>query len=134
MKVKITEVTPDTIKLASCFVGSKLVGFDEDRLLIGVDGRYQYPFYVTDLHQYEQITLDLSTAQPCIYQCMKHGLKVEVEFIHQNGNWSKEYDLSIGEKQVELMMDCIEEYPDLLKSIKILDLDEMEGVEIEGME
>ena len=132
MKIKITN-TEDGRKLASCFIGSKLVGFDEDRILVGVDGRYQYPFYVTDLCQYEEITLDLSTSQPCIYQCMKQGLKVEAYFVYGKGGFSGvgTYDLSDIDEQRELLEMKKLGY---IKSIKILDLDKMDGVTIEGGE
>ena len=128
MKIKITN-TADGLKLASCYVGSKLVGFDEDRILVGVDGRYQYPFYVTDLCQYEEITIDLSTSQPCIYQCMKQGLRVEIDFFSHG---VLRFDFSLMSEQV-IVLEVLRQ-GDKIQSIKILGLEDMEGVTIEGGE
>jgi len=119
MKLKIRNTT-DGLKYASCYIGATLAGHDSDRLLIGVDGRYKYPFYMTDLCQYDEITLDTEANQPCIYACMKQGMKVEI--------YGEEYDFS-NPNEDDVLRLINNYYLNKIKSIRILG--EFEGVEVE---
>jgi len=70
------------------------------------------------------ITLDLNTCQPNIYKCMEHGMKVEVEWV--DTDTKQKFDLSD-----KLTRNNFEFQKDEIKSIKLLDLEEME-IEVVG--
>ena len=86
-------------KEAECFVGcevnydenktsiGQLVGLDYDREYFVVEGLYEaFGLYETDenYRDCEEITIDLDTAQPCVYMAMKNGLMVQVEWEREN--------------------------------------------------
>ena len=78
----------------------------------------------------DEITTDLSKNQPCIYACMREGLRVEVEIYTNLLNrpiYKDVWELDLkGDK-----MDLIAQIDgNKIKSIKILDLDKM-GIEVE---
>jgi hypothetical protein len=128
MKIKITN-TADGLKLAKCLIGSKLVGFDEDRILVGVDGRYQYPFYVTDLCQYDEITIDLSNAE----MDLRLAIGTDIEFVMPSGKVTK----IIGYQNGYAISEYVEEYGDsvILENPRLSkDYLEQIGVEIQENE
>jgi hypothetical protein len=125
-KINITN-TADGLKLASCYVGARI---NEDFCLVGLNREFFTIFSQDMVYAHAtQIPLDLSTFQPCIYQCMKQGLKVEVEF---NNKMSAKYDFSKPEDKIVFVDDmyCMGG----IKSIKILGLEDMEGLITEGGE
>ena len=115
MKITIRN-TEDGLKLASCF--GVIVDMERGLFIKWIN-------ILKDYNTYRQITLDLSTAQPCIYQCMKQGLKVEVEFEKDLDVFNLKYDL-----HKIYLIENIRLYGEI-ESVHILDLDKMEGVEIE---
>ena len=137
-QIKLNAEYEDARKVASCYVGveveSRVAGF-----LDSVSYDYENSVYVfrtqeiyvgnsrrANWSRYKQdsITIDTSVNQPCIYMCMKHGLRVEVEDEYFE---TTQYDLSELDDKRDLMSDT-----DLcgIKSIKILGLEDMKGVEI----
>ena len=119
-------------KIADCFRGCEvkvdcwgvlprleLVGIEKNRNSRGIFGfvvDYSFESYT------EEITIDLDTFQPCIYTAMKHGLRVGIEFEEDK---AFSYDFRDLGDQAESLCDMIK-YK--IKSIKILDLEKMDGV------
>lgn len=135
MKLKIRNTT-DGLKVASCYIGADVTySKDSDSKFIGVTDLGYFVIdwddgYEPSLIEYEQITLDTEANQPCIYACMREGLKVEVEW--EIGDYGTDfgaitYSLSDYEGRKEFLSDL--EYYYQIKSIKILG--EFEGVEVE---
>jgi len=74
----------------------------------------------------DKITLDLSTSNPNIYKLMEHGFEVDIGF--SNGK-VETYDLNDMNQKIELLEE-LRDSASQIKSINILDLDKLEGVEI----
>ncbi len=124
MKIKITN-TPEGLKVASCYIGAEVTySKDSDSKFIGVTDLGYFVIdwddgYEPSLIEYEQITLDTEANQPCIYACMREGLRVEVD--------GTVYDFSDHEENgaFQLIQD---KYLNRIKSIEILG--DFEGVEV----
>ena len=71
-----------------------------------------------------KITIDTTKNQPCIYACMREGLEVRVEYDGQN----EIFDFNYEDDKADFLIHRI--HLKNIKSIKILDLDKMEGVEV----
>jgi hypothetical protein len=80
----------------------------------------------------KRITIDTSTTQPCIYACMREGFKVEIEWLVQEHGAPADpikrvYELG---KEKFKFMQFWHEVSCMLKSIKILGTEDMDGVEV----
>lgn len=139
MKYQVSN-TPDGLKFASCFVGCELAPDVIGRAfpLVAVNAEGDIGFLTKQIEDdfgedkdffylNTKITIDLSTQQPCIYACMREGLKVEVEYedFSEIKTLKDVFDFGDDIEFVGLLLRCD------IKSIKILDTDSMEGVEIE---
>jgi hypothetical protein len=123
----------DARKLSECFVGCDVYVEDSHSPdhFVGVYGRGRFS---VEGHAYalRDITIDLTRWQPNIYKCMEHGLRVEVVWKLKSGDYLGEpegdmYDFSINYNKIEF----IRTFSDWeIKSIKILGIDKMKGVEI----
>jgi len=136
MKIKLDASNEKHRAVASCFVGCEVeYPYNSVAHLTGIyKGKYllsEYKDFEDDVDTYwlrTTITLDLTRCQPCIYACMKAGLKVKVErFEHER---IRMYDFSKGDEQL-LFMDDHVGFSSAIKSIRILGLEKMEGVEVE---
>lgn len=103
--------------------------FEKDKhgsKILGTNGGEFVLAYSSDwIQNKNEITIDTTVNQPCIYQCMKEGLKVKVTFSDRfvrifnfNNNYFKKL-------LFEYIAECGE-----IKYIKILDTDKMQGVEV----
>ena len=132
MKVKLDAEFPQALKIASVFPNAKVtfegnMGETETEL-IGLetnknDGSKAFAIAFGFSHYCTEIILDLSKNQPCIYACMREGFKVETVF--NNGMaWNADFTEPL---------DCAHFFDfkfDNIKSIEILCIEEMEGVEV----
>jgi len=125
MKINIKN-TADGLKLASCFEGCDFVSFPK---FIGHDSITGSWVFSNGYRTTEDITIDLSTSQPCIYQCMKQGLRVEIDFFSHG---VLRFDFSLMSEQV-IVLEVLRQ-GDKIQSIKILGLEDMEGLITEGGE
>ena len=57
---------------------------DADYLFIGFDSRYKYPFYCSDLIQYEQLTFKLNDSFSVDWACL-YGLEISGVYYPQDG-------------------------------------------------
>ncbi len=127
MKIKLDASNEKHRAIASCFVGCEVeYPYNSVAHLTGIyKGKYllsEYKDFEDDVDTYwlrTKITLDLTRCQPCIYACMREGLKVEVRF----DGATRQYDFSRNGK-LELIS-----YVDRIQSIRILGLEKMEEVE-----
>ena len=108
-------------KVAECYVGADtsegyLGGISED---LG--------FLVSGFES-ERITIDTSKHTANIYKCMEHGLRVEVEYTDKVSglDYKATWDFGRDVEYVGLLLDC------KIKSIRILGLDQMKGVEVKS--
>jgi hypothetical protein len=130
MKATFNASYEDARKVASCFVGCevKMEGSMSDKTG-ELKGRSKFGFIVeTDVGLFErhEITINLSSQQANIYRCMEHGLRVEVELSHAGVS---KFDFNqIVDKMLlfNLLIKCS------IKSIRILDIESYEGIEVEG--
>lgn len=134
MKLKLKN-TEDGLRVASAFIGaeyileeeflvsSKLTGFCDEGFHYQAFWEGENSVYESNGIADDEITIDLETSQPCIYACMKQGFRVEITFeadCLDKETWDFSGDLEyIGDT---LMSE--------IKSIKILDLDRLNGVEL----
>tara|TARA_R110001592_G_scaffold104110_4_gene293097 strand:- start:183 stop:566 length:384 start_codon:yes stop_codon:yes gene_type:complete len=112
------------LKIADCFRGCEVVFAKElpNTVLVGLSASNKDKFLIENKHNIwliSRITLDLDTCQPCIYACMKHGLRVEVELNYRGVIKRIPFDLSFKPEVVELI-----EHLGNIKSIKLLDMEE----------
>lgn len=133
MKLKIKN-TPDGLKYASCYIGAELI--DDECISCKLTGCLDGDgFYYTALMKGEnldyniynirdEITLDTEADQPCIYACMREGMKVEVTW--QKDGLKQILDLSNHLEKINLMFYMSQ---DEIKSIKVLG--DFDGVEVE---
>jgi hypothetical protein len=121
--LKLNSDFEDALKVARCY---------------GVLVSKDYTMFITEngempeLKYKETITIDTTTNQPCIYACMKEGLRVKTHI-----EWDNPYMVPSKYNEVEVwdfkfrnhQADIMEAIP-YIKSIKILDLDKLQGVEV----
>ena len=125
-KLELDANYSDARKLGECFVGSE-VEFPEtgEGVLEGIhDTRFLVVEYEIDYEMYLplKITLDLSTSNPNIWKLMEHGFKIEVKYL----NYTTNYNLDSLGAQSRLLR-TFSTFGEI-KSIKILDLEKMQGV------
>lgn len=130
-KLELNASYEDARKLGECFVRANCETNSrakaDEKFFLAVD---DIGFWVHHFNQNEYcevvdcrvITLDLTTCQPNIYKCIECGFKVEVAIGDITAN---EFDLSNFDHVITLLH-FMKHYE--IKSIKILDLDKMEGV------
>jgi hypothetical protein len=123
-------------KITECYVGAEVKFYwgAESKIapLIGnsINGGFVVQIKEDMTAFIDEITIDLDKNQPCIYQCMKHSFMVKVEWVDESGNYVNYiYDFSNTNDCKEFFDE--QPYVETIKSIKILDLDNMEGVEID---
>ena len=123
-QIKLNAGYEDARKVAECYPKATTMfeaygGATGYRPFIGIYDNLFVCHYTGEFAEYQWITIDTSKNQPCIYMCMKHGLTVEVDGVT--------YDLSKTLAKISLL-----EYESMgeIKSIKILGLEKMEGVEV----
>ncbi len=132
MKIKLDASNEKHRAIASCFVGCEV---EHSQTMLGKTCQRDQLLGICDVDRFflcytnpiEEITLDLTTCQPNIYKCMEHGLRVGVEWeVDQNETdfGVHTYDLYLSTGRIDLLNDL--EYHFQIKSIKILDLEEME--------
>lgn len=136
MKLVLNSNYEEARNLGKVFVGAEveLKGlFGQDGNIAVLDGITRSPMFICDHPTlshlyYDEITIDLSKSTPCIYQAMKYGLKVEVEWDYKHKPNSL-FDFSEygAQSQMLRLYGCYE-----IKSIKLLNLDQMEGIEVVG--
>jgi hypothetical protein len=143
-KLTLTAPHKDALKIASCFPrGTKVSPMHFKKRatrLIGISGWSKPLFQVESMvNPIEEITIDLDKNQPCIYACMREGLKVEIErddglvFKGSICSISKKVRPKTGiiEECISLDdVDCAGTWVNRIKSIRILGLEDMEGVEV----
>tara|TARA_R110001592_G_scaffold153282_3_gene381575 strand:- start:42 stop:437 length:396 start_codon:yes stop_codon:yes gene_type:complete len=118
------------LKFADCL---KRVKLGKDSYLKGTGGagyflverhssKYGYGYGLTS-----EITLDLDKVQPCIYTAMKHGLRVEVEYMCVDTRCYKKkiFDFSLSNSDRNFLMKVWN--VNTIKSIKLLDMKVGEG-------
>ena len=114
------------LKIADCFRGCEVTfPYDSKGILQGVhDGRFAL---IDWSHDYDlwmptEITIDLDTCQPCIYTAMKHGLRVEVEWLCKGHTDPNKAIMHLGDKQHRIaLMEILD--GSYIKSIKLLDVE-----------
>lgn len=129
MKLRIQN-TPDGMKLSKCFPNAK-VTFNHEANNNNLPGEllnreaecFQLCVEGVGLWGVTEITIDTSESQPCIYMCMKHGLKVEVDCGAEFGIHAFNLSEKLSRNNFEYMSDKI-------KSIKILGIEDMEGLKV----
>ena len=114
-------------KIADCFRGCKTIDSDDliGSYLCKFYNRIEFVIHIPKENEFielQEITIDLDTCQPCIYTAMKHRLRVGIEFEEDK---AFSYDFRDLGDQAESLCDMIK-YK--IKSIKILDLEKMDGV------
>lgn len=124
--LKLNAEFKDARKLGRCYTSIKVD--DINKLFIDVPNGSPSRWYGYDYTGSTEITIDTSAHQPCIYACMKHKIDVEIEWTNGISSFSEEYTFNDLESTLEVfkLMENLS-----IKSIKILDLDKMEGVEVE---
>jgi hypothetical protein len=137
MKLVLNSNYEEARKVMACFPSARLVKpildgatFVEcvgDAFII----KYMGPLGGWLYQDRSEITIDLSKSTPCIYACMKHGLKVEVVLVNHPAYElePRYFNLSRGGHRSFLMAELSARS---IKSIKILNLDQMEGCEVVG--
>lgn len=141
--LKLNADFEDALNLASCYGGATITQGDTTSILKGVDvenncfigDKIYAPMGFTSEDDYQaivdEITIDTSVHQPCIYACMRDGLSVEVETINDEGrSCYSNYYFNTNEGKIRFLDENGYLYCDKIKSIKILDVDKMEGVEV----
>jgi hypothetical protein len=140
---KLTLKAPhkDALKIARCFPDVKILDqYGETYFLKNLSyGRFLTERLWCESYQdryvnFEQITIDLDKNQPCIYACMREGLKVEVEYNVRNGEmfYTETYDFSKYTPQIRFLKEANYkvEGGQVIKSIRIIGLEEMKGVKL----
>ena len=129
--------TPEGIKFASAYTGSNvLIELDnlhvKETELIGIetntnDGTKSFGIALKVMNYCNEVLLDTSKYQPCIYACIKHGLCIQVSFkpsIHSHSGITYEYNLSNS-------LDCVHFFNKCMQSDteNITIIGEFDGVE-----
>ena len=137
MKATLNASYEDARKVASCFPNATVTtkeGWMNNLIGIGDDIFHTPPIDIEgDLYWCtEEVTIDLSTQSPNIYRCMEHGLKVETHIkykssMHLPAEYDKveTWDFSLSKHRAD-----IQGYIKYIKSIRILDLESYEGIEV----
>jgi hypothetical protein len=140
-KVELNSRYSEARKLGECLVGCEIISTHHDKVVSFIsvfDGEFMIdePIYTEDGDGYQvisefyqttnKITLDISTSKPNIYKLMEHGFEVDIRF--SNGK-VETYDLNDMDQKIELLEE-LRDSASQIKSINILDLDKLEGVEI----
>lgn len=137
MKITLDASKQRARELAECFVGADLVYVDEYVIscrLVGVERSFYTETQMRGINlpyetqgKHDQITIDTEANQPCIYACMKHGFTVEVEIELVGGSWEC-WDFSRDLEDIGRFLTKLKKHS--IKSIKILGMDKMDGVEV----
>ena len=108
--------SPDGLEIASVYPCLNILESREDGFI---------EFYSEGhIMSSDKITIDTSKNQPCIYACMREGLSVDITW--EDGS-VRRYDLIFSDQCAHVLIGL----GDLnIKSIQILGLDKMEGVEV----
>jgi len=123
------------LRLANCYMNASVyVDGGEDGVFDGkltaidndlFDVKIPLIGYLT----FSQFIIDLSVNQPCIYKCMDQAVKVSVDFEADNcGNF--EYDFNEPYHCIRFIEDS--GYHGEVTHIRILNIENMDGVEVEG--
>ena len=127
--------TPEGLKYASCYIGAYNIfeaygGARGYKDFMGIHKGKFICHYSKEYDEYEEITLDTEANQPCIYACMREGLRVEVTWNGWKHICGVTFDFSSIEAQIEFLeMLNRNGSIDNIYSIKILG--DFEGVEVE---
>ena len=121
MKATI-KATTDGLKLADCFKDVKLAQGEVYNCVIGEFFIFNGGSGPESIG--EEVTINLKSNQPNIYKCMEHGFKVEIDFKYLGLG---QYDLSDWKRARILIKHMAH---DKIKSIRILDMEQMEGIEL----
>ena len=138
-QIKLNAEYEDARRVAECFVGAELVpdAFGRVFPFVGIHKemkRFEVHTIENDFGEdlpkgyfSKSITIDTSKNQPCIYACMKHGLRVEVGF--EKHEHARKYDFDFDD-ECERFFNDKSGFMNGIKSIRILDLEQMKGVKV----
>ena len=115
------------LKFADCFRGCRTTCLDDlvGQYLCEYYNRVEFVTHIPKENEFlelQQITLDLDKVQPCIYTAMKHGLRVEVEYMCVDTRCYKKkiFDFSLSNSDRNFLMKVWN--VNTIKSIKLLDM------------